>query len=667
MRVYPLIIILTFACFASFSCNRSPNGGHPSESVEQPLPMPANLLPTLITEPQDVSSPIGMDPMRLFEGPRNETLDEIEKLVQTFRRSQDRAPLARAEQLLEKGLQKEPKNDRYWAAKGLIANEKLNTYTPEARPDDLAKQAALNLEKALSFNPDNRTALFEIGRLHELNGDFRQAAVAFKKMHRLDPENMLAVTHIAQNLVTTKQFDEAVSYLSKALEDAAAIQNERGRQDIKVTIQTLLAQAYAEMGRKEEAETILERSVETTDKNDGPTCAFVALGTLYAETGRFEQAAKTLQIAAEKEPHNTMLQKQTAMAFFRTGDLEQALPYAERFSSQEPGPESERFLARIKQTMEQRKNGGLPLLELVLKRVSDGEFEAAGKDLKHVDESDLDRRIVVIKGFVAIFQRDYEIAMALFRAAGETASQVPDGDVGLAHLAIIRKQFSEAEKLFKPVVVEWGKHVPESVQPKNANQRYDWFIYKMACLGMGWVLSDQALHAEAIPYFNRILDKQPDDTFSLLGKANALAATDDLDGAEKLARRVLDADKENPYALALLALVRVRKGDDSGAEIAFRKAASVGPEKYTCPFEGLGILYMKQGKLDRAKENFEKAIEMNPKNEYKKFNGLARIYIKEGRVEEAKKLLRQSIENYPYDSEAREMLDRVERTGAVDG
>ena len=54
-----------------------------------------------------------------------------------------------------------------------------------------------------------------------------------------------------------------------------------------------------------------------------------------------------------------------------------------------------------------------------------------------------------------------------------------------------------------------------------------------------------------------------------------------------------------------------------------------------------------------------RAIEINPGIEYKKFNGLAKIYIKEGKYKEAEKLLRQSIANYPYDSEARELLSDI--------
>ena len=45
--------------------------------------------------------------------------------------------------------------------------------------------------------------------------------------------------------------------------------------------------------------------------------------------------------------------------------------------------------------------------------------------------------------------------------------------------------------------------------------------------------------------------------------------------------------------------------------------------------------------------------------EYKKFNLLAKIYIEEGRRKDAKILLLKSIENYPYDPEAKLLLEQI--------
>jgi Tfp pilus assembly protein PilF len=112
--------------------------------------------------------------------------------------------------------------------------------------------------------------------------------------------------------------------------------------------------------------------------------------------------------------------------------------------------------------------------------------------------------------------------------------------------------------------------------------------------------------------------------------------------------------------MAELGIVQYKLGRDDRAEEALRKAIALDSGKYTCPYEGLGLLYLKQGKIDKAKKNLKKAIDLNPDIEYKKFNALAKIYLKEGKEEKAKKLLRKSIANFPYNNEAKRMLETLE-------
>ena len=115
----------------------------------------------------------------------------------------------------------------------------------------------------------------------------------------------------------------------------------------------------------------------------------------------------------------------------------------------------------------------------------------------------------------------------------------------------------------------------------------------------------------------------------------------------------------NEYALAELGLLEYNLGNLTEAQNKFNQALEQNSETYTCPYEGLGLVYYKQGNLDLAKENFEKSIEINPDIEYKKFNLLAKIYIEEGRRKDAKILLLKSIENYPYDPEAKLLLEQI--------
>ena len=156
------------------------------------------------------------------------------------------------------------------------------------------------------------------------------------------------------------------------------------------------------------------------------------------------------------------------------------------------------------------------------------------------------------------------------------------------------------------------------------------------------------------------LANQEEDLFALLGKGNSLNAMGKLDPAQEQFDRVLGIDKHNKYAMAELALVNFNRGQFDRAESLFKAAmARDASARYTCPYEGLGMVYLRAGKLKQAKDHFKKAIKINPNIEYKKFNGLARIMIREGKLDRARELLRKSVENYPYDDEAKKLAESI--------
>ena len=82
---------------------------------------------------------------------------------------------------------------------------------------------------------------------------------------------------------------------------------------------------------------------------------------------------------------------------------------------------------------------------------------------------------------------------------------------------------------------------------------------------------------------------------------------------------------------------------------------------YTCPYEGLGLVYLAQGRDDDAEQAFQRAIDIAPNIEYLKYNGLARIYIKRGELDEAERLLRLSMNHAPHDPQAAELLDELQQ------
>lgn len=171
--------------------------------------------------------------------------------------------------------------------------------------------------------------------------------------------------------------------------------------------------------------------------------------------------------------------------------------------------------------------------------------------------------------------------------------------------------------------------------------------------------ANQKQHENALQEFNQILKDHKFDTLALLGKANSLVFLGDLEKAEKIYKEILNQSPENRHAIAELAGINLQRGNDKEAERLYHKAISVGGDQFICPYEGLGMLYLKTGRTEKAKKFFKKAININSDIEYKKFNGLAKIYIREGKLRKAEKLLRKSKENYPYDDEAEQLLEKI--------
>ncbi len=81
----------------------------------------------------------------------------------------------------------------------------------------------------------------------------------------------------------------------------------------------------------------------------------------------------------------------------------------------------------------------------------------------------------------------------------------------------------------------------------------------------------------------------------------------------------------------------------------------------TCPFEGLGMLYLSQGRHQDAYGMLSTAAELVPHLEHGKYNGLARIHMERGDIDAARAMLERSVIIAPEPSnEAWRLLEQLE-------
>ena len=69
---------------------------------------------------------------------------------------------------------------------------------------------------------------------------------------------------------------------------------------------------------------------------------------------------------------------------------------------------------------------------------------------------------------------------------------------------------------------------------------------------------------------------------------------------------------ENQYILYEIGIVYTNLGNYSKAQYYFEDAIDAGFVNSYCPYEGLGIVYLKQGDSITSKKMFEKALKLNP-------------------------------------------------------
>jgi len=511
--------------------------------------------------------------------------------------------------------------------------------TSQAEGTSLAFDAAeAALQRIVAAHNDDERAAVTLGLLYSPGDSARagmgepgprakQAAAAFEAALRINPDNILAMERLAA-VVQSSHMERAVQLREAILALRPDDLMSRNR----------LAHLYIDHGVLDRAEF---HATEVANATRGRDLAFAqqearfVLARVHMERGEYAQSESLWRsgAAGTASPHRACAYQGLGQLYRRLGQSEAA-----------PGDQG---------------SDDLDARQAYLMALSSYDSEDLSGALRHIEQALGQEPLPaykVLKGAFLLFDKRYQEAEALFSEAKSAGGKDPGPEVGLGHLDIVARRYSAARRKLEPALQHWLQH--GSVASELGG--YDLLVQELANLGLGWVCANQNRHDEAIDYFDRILSLQPEDLLALLGTGNSLIALGRLDEAQGMFERVLDQDTDNPYALAELGTLRAMRGDTEGAEAVFRRAMERGGEGYTCPYEGLGLLYLQQGRIEDARANLEKAIEINPDIEYKKFNGLARIYIREGRVDEARKLLQKSVRNFPYDDEARGLLDGLD-------
>ena len=586
---------------------------------------------------------------------------QVADLTRDGKQKGDREKFKQAERLVRQAMS----GDAYSATlEALLAEVQLagwDRFAIKGFADKPPTTALQRAEKALRLDPQSYRALNVLAFYHELSGRPDLALDADDRLLALNPRDLRAMIHKSRCLLELKRYGEVEVLLGRALKVARA----SGEDEEVVKVQEFFGILYTRQGKYKKAEEVLRASLKTT--LDAPrrmaACPYTALGELYRAMGDHRQEAEYFIKAADWEAEWHQMQWAAARACLAANDLENAHRYIKRALALSNKAIYRALKVKIEAAIKRADaaaSSPAAALAVALESFAGNRFAEARRHLERARGGGVEVRRRVLSGFILMLEKKYEQARAQFQQVLEQNPRESGARVGLGHLAIIRKDYKAAKQLLQAADAPGADGAHGPARSICTTRSYCWLVRRMAGLGMGWIASNQNLHVEAIGHFDRILSLHADDVFALLGKGNSQNALSQLKQAEASLGRVLKLDPGNKYAMAELALVKYNRGQDAQAERMFKAALKLDPRRYTCPHEGLGLIYLRAGKLDRAKASFRKAIAINPNIEYRKFNGLARILIREGNHAKARELLRRSIKNYPFDDTARKLLRSIE-------
>ncbi len=241
------------------------------------------------------------------------------------------------------------------------------------------------------------------------------------------------------------------------------------------------------------------------------------------------------------------------------------------------------------------------------------------------------------------FQRGYyDQSEALFRLALRDDPSSAEALYGLGSVYLKQEKSGEARESFERAV-KMQANFPDTL----AN----------AWNNLGLLATREGRTAEAIPYFERAIQQNPDHLVALENLGNAFRQQKDWGAARKIFERALKVSPEDAEANYGLGMVFAQTDDNLRAYEYLQNALKSRPG-YPEALNNLGVLYLRTQRRDQAVASFEECIRTAPSFDQSYLN-LARVYVLEGTPEKAKVVLLELLKQHPGHPQARQMITEL--------
>jgi tetratricopeptide (TPR) repeat protein len=191
-----------------------------------------------------------------------------------------------------------------------------------------AEWAEYLTRRALEFDPDNPETVVKLGRVLRTVGRNEEALEFFRRYHQMVPGDFLGLAHIGSCLSAMGRYQEAESYLRRAV---AGIDDPQTHYNLGLllSITNRTGEAVAEY------EKALARDPMHADSR-------LNMATALARLGRMDQASRELMRLVEQDPDNAVARTNLGLVLIQQGKVEQARVQLEAAVRADPGLDTAR-------------------------------------------------------------------------------------------------------------------------------------------------------------------------------------------------------------------------------------------------------------------------------------------------------------------------------------
>ena len=491
---------------------------------------------------------------------------------------------------------------------------------------------AYNVAKKALISGIQHPTLYHMKAYFEYkNGERKTALKDYEKAVKLFPEDKTSWEFLGNYYRMTKDYAKALAIYRRALEkwpdtpglklDIADMYYRDGRMKKAASILDLFLTEYPNNGRahflqgkllrKEGEKTEAKQQFLLAKKYDPDSAdAFFYYGLSLFEERQYENAKVEITNALNLKPNSIKALMILAEIYYRINDDERALTTVNKVLGLQPGDLDATLLRGKIYAHMKNDRAAIKDYQYVLARRTGTAQERFKLAELFEAEGNLDK---ALKAYLAVTDIYPDKSKPLAKMANiylnrnQSKKAINICNVFLkkmpgnlkiamvkAHVLTTSGQYAQAQRLLEHLT---KKH-PESEEP----------YLLLAAIA----LTHKHDPDKAIAFYQKAVQKNPDNTSGYIGLANAYEKAGQLDRAEETYQRLLKIDPSNILVLNNLAYLyaRLDKKLDDALSLAMeaKKQAPNDPDI----FDTLGLIHLKKGSLLLSRQYLEKAIARAP-------------------------------------------------------